>query len=89
METLHSAALLLPFKMVMNDSYVKDISKKIRSSISAKINSGEYLPSASSIPYGYIRNPEKNTYDIDEETAPVVKRIFRNESEWRGSEYDC
>lgn len=31
---------------------------------------------ASSIPYGYIRNPEKNTYDIDEETAPVVKRIF-------------
>ena len=62
--------------MVMNDSYVKDISKKIRSSISAKINSGEYLPSASSIPYGYIRNPEENTYDIDEETAPIVKRIF-------------
>ena len=75
-EHCDSAALLLPFKMVMNDSYVKDISKKIRSSISAKINSGEYLPSASSIPYGYIRNPEENTYDIDEETAPIVKRIF-------------
>lgn len=71
-----SVALLMPFKMVMNDSYAKDISKKIRSSISAKMNSGEYLPSASSIPYGYIRNAEKNTFDIDPETAPIVSRIF-------------
>lgn len=75
-ENCDSASLLLPFKMVMNDSYVKDISKKIRSSISAKMDSGEYLPSASSIPYGYIRNPERNTFDIDEEVAPVVVRIF-------------
>ena len=75
-ENCDSASLLLPFKMVMNDSYVKDISKKIRSSISAKMDSGEYLPSASSIPYGYIRNPEQNTFDIDEEVAPVVVRIF-------------
>lgn len=71
-----SAALLLPFKMVMNDSYVKDISKKIRSSITAKMDSGQYLPSASSIPYGYIRNAEQNTFDIDEEVAPIVVRIF-------------
>lgn len=75
-ENCSSADLLMPFKMVMNDSYVKDISKKIRSSINAKIEHGEYLPSASSVPYGYIRNPEENTYDIDEEAAPVVVRIF-------------
>ncbi len=75
-ENCDSAALLLPFKMVMNDSYVKDISKKIRSSITAKMDSGEFLPSASSIPYGYIRNPEQNTFDIDEEVAPIVVRIF-------------
>ena len=75
-EKCDSSSLLLPFKMVMNDSYVKDISKKIRSSISAKMDSGEYLPSASSIPYGYLRNPEENTFDIDEETAPIVVRIF-------------
>lgn len=75
-EKSDSAALLLPFKMVMNDSYVKDISKKIRSSITAKMNSGEYLPSASSVPYGYIRNPEENTFDVDEEVAPVIVRIF-------------
>ena len=68
--------LLLPFKMIVNDSYVKDIAKKIRTSISAKMNAGEYLPSASSILYGYIRNPELNTLDIDEEAAPIVVRIF-------------
>ena len=28
------------------------------------------------IPYGYIRNQEKNTFEVDEETAPVVVRIF-------------
>ncbi len=75
-ETADAAALMMPFKMVMNDSYVKDISKKIRSSISTKMDKGEYLPSASSIPYGYLRNPEMNTYDVDEETAPVIRRIF-------------
>ena len=75
-ENCDSASLLLPFKMVMNDSYVKDISKKIRSSITAKMDSGKYLPSASSIPYGYIRNAQQNTFDIDEEPSAVVVRIF-------------
>ena len=69
--------LMLPLKMVMNDYYVKDISQKIRSSIHAKMDSGEYLPSAGSIPYGYIRDPENNTFQVDEETAPVVLRIFQ------------
>lgn len=71
-----SSALVMPLKMVMNDYYVKDISRKIRSSISAKMKNGEYLPSSSSIPYGYIRNPDALTYDIDIETAEIVKRIY-------------
>lgn len=68
--------LMLPLKMVMNDSYVRDISRKIRSGISAKMNSGEFLPAAGSVPYGYIRNPQEVTYDIDPEAAEVVRRIF-------------
>lgn len=76
-----SSALTLPLKMVMNDYYVKDISNKIRSSISAKMESGEYIPSASSIPYGYIRNAELATYDIDLDTAEVVKEIYRLRAE--------
>ena len=33
-------SLMLPLKMVMNDYYVKDIAKKIRSGINAKIEDG-------------------------------------------------
>lgn len=73
--------LLMQMKMVMNDNYCKDFSKKIRSSINAKMGAGEFLPSSGSIPYGYIRNPKENTFDIDEETAPVVKKIFELRSE--------
>ncbi|NBH76657.1 hypothetical protein D3Z52_00370 [Clostridiaceae bacterium] len=75
-ENADAPALLMPFKMIMNDNYVKDISRKIRSGITAKMNSGEYLPSVSSIPYGYLRNPKENTYDIDPEAAGTVRRIF-------------
>lgn len=70
------ARLLLPLKMLMNDNYAKDFSKKIRSSISAKMESGEFLPSSGSIPYGYIRNPKANTFAVDKETAPVVCKIY-------------
>lgn len=76
-----SAALMLPFKMVMNDAYSRDTSAKIRSSITAKMNNGEYLPSASSIPYGYIRNPNKITFDVDTEAAECVNLIFQLRAE--------
>ena len=75
------SALTLPLKMVMNDYYVKDIAKKIRSGINAKIEKGNYIPPAGSIPYGYIRNPERETFDVDSETAPVVLRIFQMRAE--------
>ncbi len=77
-------SLLMPFKLIMNDTYVKDTSKRIRSSITAKMHSGEYLPSSSSIPYGYLRDPEGCTYAIDEETAPVVRRIFEMRAKGMG-----
>lgn len=70
------SALTMPLKMVMNDYYIKDISGKIRSSISAKMEEGAYLPSAGSVPYGYCREPELSTYRIDPEPAEVVRQIF-------------
>lgn len=75
-ENADSSALTMPLKMVMNDYYVKDISNKIRSSISAKMAGGEFIPAAGSIPYGYIRNGELSTYDIDLETVEVVRQIY-------------
>lgn len=82
-ESADASALTLPLKMVMNEFYVHDISQKIRSGIDAKMKSGEYLPSASSIPYGYLRNSEAVTYDIDAETAPTVRRIYELRCEGR------
>lgn len=35
-------SLLMPFKLIMNDTYVKDTAKRIRSSITAKMHSEEY-----------------------------------------------
>ena len=80
----NTSALMLPLKMVMNDSYAKDISVKIRSSISAKMHAGEFLPANGSIPYGYLRNTQGVTYDIDPETAPIVDRIFRMRAQGDG-----
>ena len=75
-ENNNSAELLMPIKMVMNDSYVRDISQKINSSIHAKMKSGEYLPASGSIPYGYKRDAANHTFARDEESAPIVQRIF-------------
>ncbi len=75
-EAANASALTMPLKMVMNDYYVRDISQKIRSSITAKMENGQYLPAAGSIPYGYFRNPEAVTFDIDPETAPIVRQIY-------------
>lgn len=47
------------------------------------MNSGEFLPAAGIIPYGYLRNVKENTYDIDSEAADVVKRIFTMRADGR------
>lgn len=78
--------IALPFMNIVNDFYAKDTSKKIRSSIQTMMAKGEFLPSSSSIPYGYIRHPEENTFLVDEEVAKVVVRIF--EMRRNGSSYN-
>ena len=64
-----------PFKNIINQWYLKDISKKIRSSINVRMKQGK-LPTNLKLPlYGY-QPDEENGRIIDLETAPVVKRIF-------------
>ena len=59
---------------VFNDFYAKDTSKKVRSVIKAKGISGKHLGKP---PYGYRSDPQdKDHWILDEEAAPVVKRIF-------------
>ena len=59
----------------MNDMYAKDISKKIKSVKRDKQRKGQFI--GGKPVYGYKMHPtEKNKIVIDEEAAPVVRRIF-------------
>ena len=66
---------ITPFRAIMNDMYAKDISKKIKSVKRDKQRKGEFI--GGKPVYGYKMHPtEKNKIVIDEEVAPVVRRIF-------------
>ena len=59
---------------VFNDFYAKDTSKKVRAVMNAKGTSGKHLGGP---PYGYRADPQdKNHWILDEDAAPIVKRIF-------------
>lgn len=64
-----------PEQLMFNDMYAKDISKKIKSVKRDKQRKGQFIGGKPM--YGYKMHPtEKNEIVIDEEVAPVVRRIF-------------
>ena len=66
---------ITPFRAIMNDMYAKDISKKIKSVKRDKQRKGQFIGGKPG--YGYKMHPtEKNKIVIDEEVAPIVRRIF-------------
>jgi site-specific DNA recombinase len=73
-----------PMMNLFNEWYVKNTSKKIRAVWQAKGKSGERL--AVIPPYGYHKDPEDSKQlVVDEESATVVRRIFRLSVEGYGS----
>lgn len=70
---------LAPFQFAINDVYLRDSSKKIKTALHTMMDRGEYCFRA---PYGYKKSPDDNHLLLpDENTAPVVKRIFRMASQ--------
>ena len=68
--------LVLPFKNLMNDSYCRDISIKVRSNLDAKRRSGQFV--GTRVVFGYMRSPNnKNQLVVDPEAASVVQDIFK------------
>lgn len=66
--------VMAPFQFAMNEVYLRDGSRKVKEVLKAKRESGQYCACP---PYGYKKNPQdKNQLIPDEETAPVVQRIF-------------
>lgn len=67
---------VIPFKTVVNDIYLKDTSRKIKSVRHGLMEQGLFV--GSSIPYGYKRSQEDNRkLVVDEYAAEIVKRIFK------------
>lgn len=66
---------MAPFKILFNDMYSKDISKKVRGSFDAKRSKGEFI--GSTTPFGYVKSKENhNKLVIDDYAASIVRRIF-------------
>ena len=66
---------MMPIMNVFNEWHAANTSKKIRAVKRAHAIEGKF--SALRTPYGYLKGTdEKKTFQIDTETAPVVKRIF-------------
>lgn len=67
--------LLLSVKNLMHEMYARDVSIKISSAIKIKQNQREFYKTAI-IPYGYRSGGSE--YEIDEQAARVVRRIFHS-----------
>lgn len=64
-----------PFKSVVNDMYARDTSKKVRAIFDSKRMNGQFIGAFA--PYGYKKSHDnKSLLVIDENTAPIVRRIF-------------
>jgi DNA invertase Pin-like site-specific DNA recombinase len=64
---------MTPFKLMMNDFYSKDISKKIRATFDTKRRNGVSISGFS--PYGY-KIETKGSFVVDEPAAAIVRQIF-------------
>jgi len=69
-----SNTIIVPFKNLINDEYSRDISQKIRSALDIRRRRGDFIGSFAC--YGYKKSSERGKIEVDEETAPIVRRIF-------------
>ena len=71
----HERKITVPLINLLNDSYARDISCKVRYSQSIKRKQGQYIGAFAV--YGYKKAAQnKNRLIIDEEAADIVKKIF-------------
>lgn len=74
---------IMLFMNFVNDYYLRDLSKRIKTVLTAKAKNGEYLSGRP--PYGYLRDPNNNhKLIVDEYAAEVVRRIFEMRSQKMG-----
>lgn len=68
--------ILIPFNNLINDTYCRDISMRVRSHLDVKRKEGQFIGSFAG--YGYQKDPkDKNHLIIDENAAGIVQEIFK------------
>lgn len=66
----------MPFRNILAEWHARDTSRKIRAIFGARTAAGNHVTGA--LPYGYLHDPnDRQKWIVDEEAAPVVKRIFQ------------
>lgn len=76
---------VVPLKNLMNETYSRDISKKVSSAIATKEKQGKFMGTWA--PYGYSKSVDnKHKLVINDDTAPVVREIFSMRLEGIGYE---
>ena len=69
-DTAHD--IVMPFKNLINDSYCRDLSVKIRSHLNVKRKNGEFVGAFAC--YGYLKDPQnKNRLIIDTYAGQIVQ----------------
>ena len=68
-------SLIIPLQNMINTLYSKDISRKVSTALKAQMESGEFKKR--NLPYGYRWDEEHSNMVFDEETAPIVRKIFQ------------
>ena len=73
-ESSDSDSIVVPFKNLLNDSYCRDISIKVRSQLDMKRRKGEFIGGYAI--YGYCKDKRnKNRLVVDEYAADIVRSI--------------
>lgn len=68
--------IIIPFKNLINEQYLRDFSVKIRSNLNVKRKNGDFVSAFA--PYGYKRDVnDKHKLVLDQHAADVVRDIFR------------
>ena len=74
-DSSNNTKLIVAFKNILNDSYIRDTSVKIRSHLEVKRQSGAYI--GAFVVMGYKKSEEdKHKIVIDKEAAVLIKQIF-------------
>lgn len=76
----------IPIRAYFNEHYCRDISGKIHATYDIKAKEGQFTGCLA--PFGYKKDPaDKNHLIIDEDTAPIVRKLFAYAVDGHGPNY--